>query len=60
MIIMLFPSKGVYAVRVHYGEQELHGVMNFGVKPTFHESGIKPTFEVHLFDFDGHLYDAGI
>jgi len=51
------PSKGVYAVRVQHGEQELHGVMNLGVKPTFHESGMKPTFEVHLLDFDGHLYD---
>ncbi|WP_458460533.1 bifunctional riboflavin kinase/FAD synthetase [Paenibacillus sp.] len=51
------PSKGVYAVRVQYGEQELHGVMNLGVKPTFHESGMKPTFEVHLLNFDGQLYD---
>ncbi|YCI23014.1 bifunctional riboflavin kinase/FAD synthetase [Paenibacillus sp. Z3-2] len=51
------PSKGVYAVRVQHGEQELNGVMNLGVKPTFHESGMKPTFEVHLLDFDGQLYD---
>lgn len=51
------PSKGVYAVRVQHGEQELHGVMNLGVKPTFHENGMKPTFEVHLLHFDGHLYD---
>lgn len=51
------PAKGVYAVRVQYGEQELRGVMNLGVKPTFHENGMKPTFEVHLLDFDGQIYD---
>ncbi|WP_338543226.1 bifunctional riboflavin kinase/FAD synthetase [Paenibacillus tundrae] len=53
----VIPAKGVYAVRVQYGEQMLRGVMNLGVKPTFHESGMKPTFEVHLLDFEGQLYD---
>lgn len=51
------PAKGVYAVRVYHGEQSLRGVMNLGVKPTFHDSGMKPTFEVHVLDFEGHLYD---
>ena len=31
--------------------------MNIGVKPTFHENEMKPTFEVHLFDFDSIIYD---
>ena len=30
--------------------------MNVGVKPTFHEGVLTPSFEVHLFDFDGDLY----
>ncbi len=51
------PAKGVYAVRVKVGTQELAGVMNLGVKPTFHENGMKPTYEVHLLDFDGQIYD---
>ncbi|MFE4709661.1 bifunctional riboflavin kinase/FAD synthetase [Paenibacillus sp. NPDC056722] len=51
------PAKGVYAVRVFYNDQVLHGVMNVGVKPTFHEGVIAPSFEVHLFDFAGDLYD---
>lgn len=51
------PATGVYAVRVEYRGQELRGVMNLGVKPTFHEQGMKPTFEVHLLDFEGQLYD---
>ncbi|WP_373323191.1 bifunctional riboflavin kinase/FAD synthetase [Paenibacillus polysaccharolyticus] len=51
------PAKGVYAVRVNVGDQELTGVMNLGVKPTFHENGMRPTYEVHLLNFDGQIYD---
>lgn len=51
------PAKGVYAVRVFYKDQVLRGVMNVGVKPTFHEGVTAPSFEVHLFDFEGDLYD---
>lgn len=50
------PAKGVYAVRVRVGRETLTGVMNLGVKPTFHEGETVPSFEVHLFDFDGDLY----
>lgn len=50
------PAKGVYAVRVFYNDEILPGVMNVGVKPTFHDGVIAPTFEVHLFDFAGDLY----
>ncbi|WP_019910459.1 bifunctional riboflavin kinase/FAD synthetase [Paenibacillus sp. HW567] len=51
------PAKGVYAVRVYYKAEVLYGVMNVGVKPTFHEGVIAPSFEVHLFDFAGDLYE---
>lgn len=50
------PAKGVYAVRVFYQDEVLHGVMNVGVKPTFHEGVTAPSFEVHLFDFAGDIY----
>ncbi|MDQ0193442.1 bifunctional riboflavin kinase/FAD synthetase [Paenibacillus wynnii] len=53
----VIPAKGVYAVRAFYNNQVLPGVMNVGVKPTFHEGETKPSFEVHLFDFNGDLYD---
>lgn len=52
----VIPAKGVYAVRALYNEQVLPGVMNVGVKPTFHEGETTPSFEVHLFDFNGDLY----
>lgn len=63
------PIEGVYAVTVHshQGEQQpeqgeqhkqvgepLKGVANVGIKPTI--GGVKPTLEVHVFDFSGNLY----
>lgn len=50
------PLKGVYAVWVNHGEERYPGVMNIGVKPTFHENRTKPTFEVHLLEYSGDLY----
>lgn len=52
----VIPAKGVYAVRVLYRDEILHGVMNVGVKPTFHEGVTTPSFEVHLFDFAADIY----
>jgi len=52
----VLPRKGVYAVRVGYGDQMLHGVMNVGVKPTFHENEMVPSIEIHLLEFSGDLY----
>lgn len=50
------PRKGVYAVWVLHDNQKFPGVMNIGVKPTFHKDRIKPSFEVHLLDYSGDLY----
>ncbi|MFM9277269.1 bifunctional riboflavin kinase/FAD synthetase [Paenibacillus jiagnxiensis] len=52
----VIPMKGVYAVRATVGGEQLKGVMNVGVKPTFHEGDLQPSFEVHLFDFDRQIY----
>nr|WP_216671476.1 bifunctional riboflavin kinase/FAD synthetase [Saccharibacillus qingshengii] len=52
----VLPAKGVYAVRLGLGSEVLDGVMNVGVKPTFTDGHIKPTFETHLFDFDRSIY----
>lgn len=53
----VIPAKGVYAVKTFYKNESLYGVMNVGVKPTFHDGMTAPSFEVHLFDFTGDLYD---
>jgi riboflavin kinase / FMN adenylyltransferase len=56
------PPDGIYAARISWGgESPLRpahraiGVASLGVRPTFGLSG--RTLEVHLFDFDGDLYD---
>ncbi|WP_019638027.1 bifunctional riboflavin kinase/FAD synthetase [Paenibacillus fonticola] len=52
----VLPAKGVYAVKVKFEDKWLHGVMNVGVKPTFHTDKAAPSLEIHLFDFSGDLY----
>ncbi|MNE95169.1 RNA-binding riboflavin kinase RibR [compost metagenome] len=34
--------------------------MNVGVKPTFHEGVLNPSFEVHLFDFNQQIYGESV
>lgn len=50
---LLLPN-GVYAVRVDIDKQEVPGVANIGLNPTFGVN--KRTLEVHLFNFSGDLY----
>jgi riboflavin kinase/FMN adenylyltransferase len=50
----MLPPYGVYAVRA----DERPGVMNLGVRPTV--DGTKLRIEVHLFDFNGDLYDQSM
>ncbi len=54
----LQPKLGVYAVRVMVeGEGKiLNGVANIGKRPTFDKRDI--LLEVHLFDFEGDLYNS--
>lgn len=56
----VLPAKGVYAVRINYGGSMLGGVMNLGVKPTFHDQVIRPSLEIHIFDFEGSLYGESL
>jgi riboflavin kinase / FMN adenylyltransferase len=52
------PRLGVYAVRMHVGGRVLDGVANLGRRPTV--GGQDERLEVHLFDFDGDLYDQAV
>jgi len=59
------PAGGVYAVTARietgpYAGRTFGGVMNVGVKPTFHAALPEPSWEAHLFDFDGDLYGQRI
>jgi riboflavin kinase/FMN adenylyltransferase len=45
-----FPPLGVYAVRARTAEGELPAVMNYGLRPTFHQDATHAVFEVHVLD----------
>jgi riboflavin kinase/FMN adenylyltransferase len=51
-----FPPNGVYAVEILRGSARHPGVANIGVRPTIAAASGERILEVHLFDFDAHLY----
>lgn len=53
------PPDGVYAVEVLAKDKLYSGVANLGVRPTV-EQIAKRLLEVHLFDFEGDLYDLEV
>ena len=44
----------MYAVRVKYIKDIYKGMLNIGMRPTI--GGTEKTIEVHLIDFERHLY----
>lgn len=52
---ILIPKRGVYAVWANIDGQKVQGMMNIGMKPTFH-SEYQLTIEIHFFDYSGNLY----
>jgi riboflavin kinase/FMN adenylyltransferase len=57
----LWPPRGVYAVRVETKGRMYDGMMNIGRAPTVKELPEEAReAEVHLFDFEGGLYDEEV
>ncbi|TMW73252.1 bifunctional riboflavin kinase/FAD synthetase [Alteribacter natronophilus] len=57
----LIPEPGVYITELKAGDTWYQGMCNVGYKPTFNsERPDQPVTEVHLFDFDGDLYDQTV
>jgi riboflavin kinase/FMN adenylyltransferase len=56
----VLPPDGVYAARVVVADEELGGVVNIGVRPTFAGSQPPRLLEVHILDFVGELYGRNI
>ncbi len=55
----LIPRQGVWVVEVTgVSEQPLRGLLNIGNNPTV--GGEKTTFEVHILDYEGDLYDCSL
>lgn len=55
----LIPANGVYAVEVCIEGQWYGGMLNIGTRPTVN-NGPNRTIEVHIFQFQGSLYDCCI
>ncbi|TGE31243.1 bifunctional riboflavin kinase/FAD synthetase [Desulfosporosinus sp. Sb-LF] len=56
---ILIPKRGVYAVWAELDGRQVPGMMNIGMKPTFHDL-YGTSVEVHFFDFKKDLYDREI
>ena len=52
-------GRGVYKVKVQYGEEIFDGIANYGLRPTLGDIE-KPILEVHLLDFDKEIYGEKI
>jgi riboflavin kinase/FMN adenylyltransferase len=50
----LIPKTGIYAVRVHRGNEKYGGMLSIGFNPTF--EGKSQTIEVNILDFDRDIY----
>jgi riboflavin kinase/FMN adenylyltransferase len=51
----LIPPEGIYAVRVHSGNNFYQGMLYIGNRPTI-DQGLKQTIEVNIFDFNQDIY----
>ncbi|MCA9734101.1 MAG: bifunctional riboflavin kinase/FAD synthetase [Deferribacteres bacterium] len=54
----LIPGTGVYATKCTLNQKTYIGMANIGTRPTFSDE--KTSFEVHLIDFDGDIYNQEI
>ena len=54
----LIPPKGVYLVKICFGENQFSGMMNIGNRPTI--NGLNQTIEIHVFEFDKDLYGKNL
>jgi riboflavin kinase / FMN adenylyltransferase len=55
--LKIIPAAGVYGVQTHTLFGSHYGIMNIGTNPTFSNDNLLK-LEVHLFDFDGDLYNS--
>ncbi len=51
----LVPPYGVYAVRLHWNQNEYYGIANLGCKPTVSEKA-EVGLETYIFEFDRNIY----
>jgi riboflavin kinase / FMN adenylyltransferase len=54
----LLPHEGIYAVRAALRDRFVDGVLHVGPRPTF--AGLRPSIELHLFDFAADIYGVRV
>jgi riboflavin kinase / FMN adenylyltransferase len=54
----LIPQNGVFAVKIHFKNEEFKGMLNIGIRPTV--NGLDRTIEVNIFDFDQEIYGENL
>lgn len=55
---MAVPRCGVYAATVDIAGRRYGAMLNIGTAPTVNAADTEVRLEVHIFDFDGDIYDA--
>lgn len=56
----LIPGYGVYAVKIRLKNEGFKGMLNIGTRPTFEQNADNRSIEVHIFDFEGDIYNEEI
>lgn len=56
----LLPKYGVYVVNIEIDSNIYAGMLNLGSKPTVNQDINKKNIEVHIFNFDGNIYNKHI
>lgn len=56
----LIPGYGVYAVEVMLKGRKYQGMLNIGSRPTFNKNADNRSIEVHIFNFEGDIYNKEI
>jgi len=61
-INLIKPKFGVYKTRTFIADENkfYDSITNFGIKPTFDNSSLKPLFETHILNFSKNLYHQKI
>lgn len=49
-------ENGVYGVYIYHNSKKYIGILNVGKRPTFND-GEHKSYEVHILDFEGWIYD---
>lgn len=56
----LLPPHGIYATRIHIGDETRPAAVSIGVRPTFYDRVVPATIEAHILDWSQDIYGKTI